>query len=193
MRNADAHQALQDMALRDSLTGLLNRRALDEPLMRELKSGLRYGAPACLMILDLDYFKTVNDRLGHRAGDLVLRELAAVMTDTVRDVDMVGRYGGEEFAIILPYTSIAQAHVLAERLRALIESHAFDVEDGTVRLTASIGIADVCNPAIATIEDWVNAADTALYEAKARGRNQVVVHESVPLTPAQAATLYVAA
>jgi diguanylate cyclase (GGDEF)-like protein len=193
MRNADAHRGLQDMALRDPLTSVLNRRALNEPLMRELKSGLRYGAQACLMILDLDYFKTVNDRLGHTAGDLVLKELAALMTDTVRDVDMVGRYGGEEFAIILPHTSIQQAHTLAERLRALIESHAFDVEDGTVRLTASIGIADVCNAEIASVEHWVNAADTALYEAKSQGRNRVVVHTPLPLAPAQAATLSVAA
>jgi diguanylate cyclase (GGDEF)-like protein len=161
--------------------------------MRELKAGLRYGAPACLMILDLDYFKTVNDRLGHTAGDLVLRELASLMTDTVRDVDTVGRYGGEEFAIILPHTSIEQAQPLAERLRNLIETHSFDVEDGTVRLTASIGIAEVCNPAIASVEDWVNAADTALYDAKAQGRNRVVVYAPIPLAPAQAATLCVAA
>ncbi len=193
LRNADAHQNLQDMALRDPLTGVFNRRALDEPLMRELKAGLRYGAPSCLMILDLDYFKTVNDCLGHTAGDLVLRELASLMTDTVRDVDTVGRYGGEEFAIILPHTSIEQAQPLAERLRNLIETHAFDVEDGTVRLTASIGIAEVCNPAIASVEDWVNAADTALYDAKAQGRNRVVVHAPNPLAPVQAATLCVAA
>ncbi|MCC6141045.1 MAG: diguanylate cyclase [Nitrospira sp.] len=189
LRNADAHQELQDMALRDPLTGVFNRRALDEPLMRELKAGLRYKTPACLMILDLDYFKTVNDRLGHTAGDLVLQELASLMTDTVRDVDMVGRYGGEEFAIILPHTSIEQAQPLAERLRNLIETHAFDVEDGTVRLTASIGIAEVCNPAIAAVEDWVNAADAALYEAKAQGRNRVVVHALAPLAPVQAAAL----
>lgn len=193
LRNADAHQNLQNMALRDPLTGVFNRRALDEPLMRELKTGLRYGAPACLMILDLDYFKTVNDRLGHTAGDLVLRELASLMTDTVRAVDTVGRYGGEEFAIILPHTSIEQAQPLAERLRHLIETHAFDVEDGTVRLTASIGIAEVCNPAIASVEDWVNAADTALYDAKMQGRNRVVVNAPAPLAPVQAATFCVAA
>jgi len=193
LRNADAHQALQDMALRDPLTGVFNRRALHEPLMRELKAGLRYRAPACLMILDLDYFKTVNDRLGHTAGDLVLRELATLMTDTVRDVDTVGRYGGEEFAIILPHTSIEDAQPLAERLRNLIERHAFDVEDGTVRLTASIGVAEVCNPGIAVVEDWVNAADAALYEAKAQGRNRVVVHTLTPLAPVQAAKLCLAA
>ncbi len=193
LRNADAHQDLQDMALRDPLTGVFNRRALDEPLLRELKAGLRYGAPACLMMLDLDYFKTVNDRLGHTAGDLVLKELASLMTDTVRDVDTVGRYGGEEFAVVLPHTSIEQAQPLAERLRALIETHVFDVEDGVVRLTASIGIAEVRNPAIASVEDWVNAADTALYDAKALGRNRVVAHVPIPLAPVQAATLCVAA
>ncbi|KAF4516284.1 hypothetical protein B566_EDAN000525 [Ephemera danica] len=187
LRNADAHQDLQDLALRDPLTGVFNRRALDEPLMRELKAGLRYGAPACLMILDLDYFKTVNDCLGHTAGDLVLRELASLMTDTVREVDTVGRYGGEEFAIVLPHTSIEQAQVLAERLRNRIETSAFDVEDGTVRLTASIGIAGVCNPAIVSVEDWVNAADTALYDAKTQGRNRVAVHAPMPLAPVQVA------
>lgn len=193
LRNADAHQHLQDMALRDALTEVLNRRALDEPLKRELKSGLRYGAPACLLIIDIDYFKTVNDRLGHPAGDMVLKQLAALMTDTVRDIDMVGRYGGEEFMIILPHTSIEQALSLAERLRTSIECHAFDVEDGIVRLTASIGIADVCDPAIASVDDWVNAADMALYDAKAQGRNRVVVHTPAPFAPAQAAALYVAA
>lgn len=193
LRNADAHQDLQNMALRDPLTGVLNRRALDEPLRRELKSGLRYGAPACLMMLDLDYFKTVNDRLGHTAGDLVLRELAGLMNETVRDVDMVARYGGEEFAIILPHTAMAPAHALAERLRSRIERHAFDVEDGMVHLTASIGIAEVRDPAIASTEDWVNAADAALYEAKAQGRNRVVAHRSTPLAPAHAAVSYAAA
>lgn len=193
LRNADAHQDLQDMALHDPLTGVLNRRALDEPLMREFKAGLRYGATACLMLLDIDYFKTVNDRLGHTAGDLVLKELAALMTETVRDVDMVGRYGGEEFAIVLPHTTIEQAHTLAERLRSRIESHGFDVEDGMVRLTASIGIADVSDSAIASVDDWVNAADAALYDAKAQGRNRVVVHTSTPLAPVQAAVLYAAA
>lgn len=193
LRNADAHQDLHNMALRDPLTGVFNRRALDEPLTRELKAGLRYGAPACLMILDLDYFKTVNDRLGHTAGDLVLRELASLMTNTVREIDIVGRYGGEEFAIILPHTSVEQAQPLAERLRNRIETHAFDVEDGTVRLTASIGIAEVCNPAIASIEDWVNAADAALYDAKAQGRNRVVTHTPLPPVPVQAAALCVAA
>ena len=132
---------------------------------------------ACLLIIDIDYFKTVNDRLGHPAGDMVLKQLAALMTDTVRDIDMVGRYGGEEFMIILPHTSIEQALSLAERLRTSIECHAFDVEDGIVRLTASIGIADVCDPAIASVDDWVNAADMALYDAKAQGRNRVVVHK----------------
>ena len=193
LRNADAHQDLHNMALRDPLTGVFNRRALDEPLLRELKAGLRYGAPACLMILDLDYFKTVNDRLGHTAGDLVLRELASFMTNTVREIDIVGRYGGEEFAIILPHTSVEQAQPLAERLRNRIETHAFDVEDGSVRLTASIGIAEVCNPAIASVEDWVNAADAALYDAKAQGRNRVVTHTPLPPVPVQAAAFCFAA
>ena len=193
LRNADAHQHLQDVALRDPLTGTLNRRAIEGPLLRELKSGLRYGAPASLMMIDLDFFKTVNDRLGHQAGDAVLKAVAALITDTVRDIDVVGRYGGEEFAIVLPHTAIESAHALAERLRAAVERHAFELEDGTVRLTISIGIADVHDPAIASITDWITAADSALYEAKAQGRNRVIVHAPAPLAPAQAARLCMAA
>lgn len=193
LRNADTYQHIQELALRDPLTGVLNRRALDAPLAREFKAGLRYGTPACLMLLDLDYFKTVNDRLGHLAGDQVLKDLAALMTDTVRNIDIVGRYGGEEFAVILPHTSLEQAHRLAERLRGDIERQAFQLEDGTVRTTVSIGLADVPHPTIASIADWVNAADSALYEAKAQGRNRVVVHSPAHLAPVQEAALCAAA
>ncbi|MEC4889521.1 MAG: diguanylate cyclase [Nitrospira sp.] len=193
LRNADTYQHIQELALRDPLTGVLNRRALDAPLAREFKAGLRYGTSACLMLLDLDYFKTVNDRLGHTAGDQVLKDLAKLMTDTVRDIDIVGRYGGEEFAVVLPHTSLEQAHALAERLRSLIERQAFRLEDGMVRTTVSIGLADAPHPAIASIADWIEAADSALYEAKAQGRNRVVVHSPVHLAPVQAAAICAAA
>jgi diguanylate cyclase (GGDEF)-like protein len=193
LRNADTHQQIQDLALRDPLTGVLNRRALDGPLTRELKAGLRYGTPACLLLVDLDYFKTVNDLLGHVAGDDVLRGVAALMQDTVRNVDSVGRYGGEEFAVVLPHTDLDQAQALAERIRATIERHAFKLEDGHVRITASIGLAALHDSAIATVGDWISAADSALYEAKSRGRNLVVTHTPANLAPAQAAAVCLAA
>lgn len=193
LRNADTYQHIQELALRDPLTGVLNRRALDAPLAREFKAGLRYGTSACLMLLDLDYFKTVNDRLGHTAGDQVLKDLAKLMTDTVREIDIVSRYGGEEFAVVLPHTSLDQAHALAERMRSLIERQAFSLEDGMVRTTVSIGLAAAPHPAIASTSDWIEAADSALYEAKAQGRNRVVVHSPLHLAPVQAAALCTAA
>lgn len=193
LRNAESHRHLQDLALRDPLTGVLNRRALDGPLTRELKTGLRYGTAACLILLDLDYFKTVNDVLGHVAGDEVLRAIAALVRDTVRDVDSVGRYGGEEFAVVLPHTHLAQAETLAERIRAGIERHAFELEDSQVRLTASLGVAALQAAEVATVADWVSAADQALYQAKAGGRNRVVAHGPDSSAPARAAALCLAA
>ena len=174
--NADVHGQIQELALRDPLTGVLNRRALNGPLQRELNAGLRYGASACLLILDLDYFKSVNDRLGHVAGDGVLERVAALVQERVREVDSVGRYGGEEFAVVLPHTDLSQAQVLAERIRAEIERRAFDLDDGSVRITASVGVASLHDSSIDSIGRWIAAADSALYEAKSQGRNRVAVH-----------------
>lgn len=174
--NADVHGQIQELAFRDPLTGVLNRRALNGPLQRELNAGLRYGASACLLILDLDYFKSVNDRLGHVAGDGVLARVAALVQERVREVDSVGRYGGEEFAVVLPHTDLSQAQVLAERIRAEIERRAFDLDDGSVRITASVGVASLHDSSIDSIGRWIAAADSALYEAKSQGRNRVAVH-----------------
>lgn len=174
--NADVHGQMQELALRDPLTGVLNRRALNGPLQRELNAGLRYGSSACLLILDLDYFKSVNDRLGHVAGDGVLERVAALVQERVREVDSVGRYGGEEFAVVLPHTDLSQAQVLAERIRAEIERRAFDLDDGSVRITASVGVASLQDSSIDSIGGWIAAADSALYEAKSQGRNRVAVH-----------------
>jgi diguanylate cyclase (GGDEF)-like protein len=175
-RNADTHRQIQELALRDSLTGLLNRRALEEVLAREFKAGSRYSASACFLLVDLDYFKVVNDQLGHLAGDQVLTSMAALMRRAVRDIDAIGRYGGEEFGIVLPHTDLDRALVLAERLRRQIECQAFEAGEGSVRITASIGIAHIPDVTIRSVSDWIAAADSALYDAKALGRNRVVVH-----------------
>lgn len=193
LRNAEAYQQLHHLALHDPLTGLLNRRALDGPLTREVKAGLRYGTPACLMLLDLDYFKTVNDRLGHMAGDEVLRQVARLIQESVREVDSVGRYGGEEFAVVLPHTGLDQAHASAERLRAHLERRAFDLADGQIRLTASIGLASLGGPDVGTMPEWIAAADAALYAAKAQGRNCIVAKSLGHYSPAHTAVLCLAA
>jgi diguanylate cyclase (GGDEF)-like protein len=175
-RNADTHRQIQELALRDSLTGLLNRRALEEVLAREFKAGSRYSASACFLLVDLDYFKVVNDQLGHLAGDKVLTSMAALMRRAVRDIDAIGRYGGEEFGVVLPHTDLDRALVLAERLRRQIECQAFEAGEGSVRMTASIGIAHIPDVTIRSVSDWIAAADSALYDAKALGRNRAVVH-----------------
>lgn len=187
--NADVHGQIQELALRDPLTGVLNRRALNEPLQRELNAGLRYGSSACLLLLDLDYFKSVNDCLGHVAGDGVLERVAALVQERVREVDSVGRYGGEEFAVVLPHTDLSQAQALAERIRAEIERRAFDLDDGSVRITASFGVASLHDSSIDSIGRWIAAADSALYEAKSYGRNRVAVHPDHRLGHPQSAAM----
>jgi len=193
LRNADSYQRLQDVALRDSLTGVLNRRGLSKPLARELKAGLRYGVPACLILLDLDFFQTVNDRLGHTAGDHVLRAAADLIRATVREIDIVGRYRGNTFAVVLPHTDRQQARSLAERLRDRIERHPFAIEAGQVRTTASIGLAAVPDAAVASMEEWMMIGDAALNDAKAQGRNRVVFHAPKPPALACAVALSCAA
>jgi diguanylate cyclase (GGDEF)-like protein len=183
LHNAAIHQQMQELASRDGLTGLLNRRTLEEVLSRELKAGTRYRASACLILVDVDHFKQVNDLFGHVGGDRVLTEIATVMQEAVRDTDSVGRYGGEEFGIVLPHTDLTRAAVLAERLRDQIERHAFDVDGGSVKITVSVGIAQIPDKTIGTVPGWMAAADAALYEAKGCGRNGVVIHttDGVPL------------
>jgi diguanylate cyclase (GGDEF)-like protein len=187
LHNAAIHQQMQELASRDGLTGLLNRRALEDVLSRELKASTRYRASACLILADVDHFKHVNDLFGHAAGDDVLKAVAAVMQQAVRDTDSVGRYGGEEFGIVLPHTDLDRASVLAERLRDQIERREFAAGGGCVRITVSVGIAQIPDRTIRTVSGWIAAADAALYEAKGGGRNGVVIHtpdRSSPVAPA---------
>jgi diguanylate cyclase (GGDEF)-like protein len=194
LRNAETHRQFQELACRDGLTGLLNRRALEQVIEREFKAGTRYRSSACFLLVDLDFFKSVNDRFGHLAGDQVLTTAAALMRKTVRDIDEVGRFGGEEFGIVLPHTDLDRASVLAERLRRQIEMQVFETDQGIVKMTASIGIAHIPGMSIRSLSEWIAAADAALYDAKALGRNRVVVHvpdQTVSIEPvalAQAAS-----
>jgi diguanylate cyclase (GGDEF)-like protein len=177
LRNADVHSQVQKLALRDPLTGLLNRRALSNILTRRFRETERYGTPLSLIMLDLDYFKEVNDRFGHPAGDALLKSVARLLGRSVRTVDVVARYGGEEFAIVLPGTHLPHALVLADRVRQAVAQHKFVVDGTAVRLTCSMGIARIPNPQVTALEHLIGAADRALYQAKSRGRNRVEAME----------------
>ncbi|MCP9470677.1 MAG: GGDEF domain-containing protein [Nitrospira sp.] len=182
-----AIRQIEEIETKDPLTGLLDRRALETVLHRQLKAGLRYGIPTCLLVLDLDYFKVVNERLGHAGGDGLLKEVASLVEETVRKVDRVARYGGEAFAVVSPHTDLQRARTLAERIRDKIERRAFIMKEGHVRITASVGVASMGSPAMESVGRWIAAADSALDQAKSRGRNRVVVYEPSPFVPAQAA------
>ncbi|HEY4303002.1 MAG TPA: sensor domain-containing diguanylate cyclase [Gemmatimonadaceae bacterium] len=167
----------------DSLTGLANRRHFDEQLRRVVAETDRFGGTCTLLLIDLDHFKLVNDRLGHQAGDAVLKHVAQVMRDAVRTVDLCARYGGEELAILLPQTSQEGAVELAERLRQMLEQRVSVHAGQAVPVTASFGVATYPTPV--PYGDWlVLAADKALYEAKAAGRNCVKVISPREVTPA---------
>jgi diguanylate cyclase (GGDEF)-like protein len=165
---------LEQLSVTDALTGLLNRRYLEARLSEEVKRSNRHGFPMSFMMIDVDHFKSYNDRFGHPAGDAALRLVGAVIRETLRGADVAARYGGEEFSVLLPQTTGDEAAVLAERIRQNIAEANFRHR----RVTASIGIAscsaDLCSPS-----DIVDAADKALYKAKERGRDCVVNFERV--------------
>jgi two-component system cell cycle response regulator len=168
------NRRLEQLAQTDPLTRTLNRRALDERLGAEMERVRRYNTALSLLLIDVDHFKNINDTHGHLAGDDVLVELAAMLQRVVRAVDMVSRYGGEEFVIVLPETGSSGAEAFAERLRELIEAHSFTpTRGGPIRITTSIGVSSFPGFGVESVEDVLAAADQALYRAKADGRNRV--------------------
>ena len=164
---------LEVLAHTDPLTQVLNRRALTVRLSSEMERARRYDSVITLLMIDLDHFKRVNDTMGHLVGDDALRELAALLAESIRSVDVVARYGGEEFVVVLPETGLQGAVIFAERTRERIEKTAFVAAHGGVKLTASIGVASFPSPDIASVDDLFARADEALYRAKAEGRNKV--------------------
>jgi diguanylate cyclase (GGDEF)-like protein len=158
-------------AIRDSLTGLGNRRAFDAALNHELARIRRTGGPVSLIMCDIDHFKKVNDTLGHQTGDLVLKELAEIIKASCRDLDVPARFGGEEFVILLPDTSLEGAALAAERLRAAVEAHVFP---GAGHVTVSLGVAQASEHP----EELVNQSDQAMYAAKRGGRNRLSVAQA---------------
>jgi diguanylate cyclase (GGDEF)-like protein len=135
---------------------------------------IRLHEPIALIMCDIDKFKSVNDKYGHQAGDAVLKEIARLLKDEAREIDRVGRYGGEEFLLILSGTVLDAAVTFAERLREKVENHTFPYEGGTLRRTMSCGVAAAPHPRVQDQEALVRAADDALYVAKETGRNRVV-------------------
>jgi diguanylate cyclase (GGDEF)-like protein len=164
---------LTRQAQTDGLTNLANRRALDERLDDEVDHARRLGTNVAFVIADIDNFKSVNDSYGHQTGDEVLRNVARVFAEAVRELDLPGRYGGEEIALVLPGTNLSGARALAEKVRkSLEELHVTTAQGNAVQVTASFGAA--CFPAQSGVEELVAAADAALYEAKRTGKNRVV-------------------
>ncbi|MCA9610548.1 MAG: diguanylate cyclase, partial [Myxococcales bacterium] len=158
---------------RDPLTGLYNRRVLFEHLDRELSYAARHFTALSLMLIDLDHFKSINDRWGHLAGDRVLEVVARTVTATLRTEDIVARYGGEELAVVVRGVDLASSHIVAERLRATIAHSEVLWEGDRVPITASLGLAHCVGGCHA--RDLIEAADGALYAAKREGRNRVMV------------------
>ncbi len=173
MTTAELSYELETMASTDSLTRIYNRRVFREWCEREFAHSLRNGTPFSLVIIDLDHFKRVNDRYGHGGGDEVLIAVVQIMRESIRSIDTLGRWGGEEFVALLPGTGMDEALIVAQRVRRNIEQHALKIDQASVHITVSLGIA-----ALRDGEDTLDAmflrADQALYLAKESGRNRAL-------------------
>ncbi|MFO0568596.1 MAG: GGDEF domain-containing protein [Polyangiaceae bacterium] len=176
LTGADAESAYFEevfkLTITDGLTQVNNRRHFDEALEREFVRARRHQRPLALLVLDIDFFKRINDQYGHLAGDHVLRELAGLVQGRVRRDETVARYGGEEFVVLLPETGAEGAASLAENLRARIAAHSFVFQGVTIPVTVSIGVA-VFSAVDSVATDLFRRADEKLYEAKQTGRNRV--------------------
>ena len=167
------NQNLQQLVTTDTLTGLYNYRYFRDLLSREMESTLRTGRACCLIMIDIDHFKSVNDQWGHEAGNQALIVAANVFRQTVRVTDVVCRYGGEEFIAVLPQTTLPVAVRVAERMRECLEQSSVQHEDDTFQLTASFGVGIYSGETESTLESLVDSVDQYLYQAKQQGRNRV--------------------
>lgn len=177
MQLQHANEQLRLISRTDGLTGLLNRKTWEESLNNEFYRFQRYQNTCSLIMFDIDHFKVVNDSYGHTAGDEVIRRTAQVLIRGVRNIDIAGRYGGEEFAVMLVDTNAQGAYIVAERLRKAIEATSVQHEQHALTYTVSLGIAelssDMTDPTM-----WIDCADQALYQAKNSGRNNTVIYRA---------------
>jgi len=169
-----AKRKAEALSRTDDLTGLYNRRAFFDMAYGAFKHACRFGRKLAAVVIDLDDFKHINDSYGHQAGDRVLQALSSCIQENVREVDLVGRIGGEEFALVLPETSSEEAAGLAERLRSAVEELRVGIQGLSIGCTASLGVSSL-GPGVETLETLISCADASLYAAKRGGRNRVVV------------------
>ncbi|MES9937290.1 MAG: diguanylate cyclase [Sedimenticola sp.] len=170
------NRELELISRTDGLTQLMNRHAWEESVEQEFRRAVRSGRASTLVMFDIDHFKKVNDTHGHQAGDEVLRQVAATLMDTQRDTDLAGRYGGEEFGVLLLDTDLEGASYFCERLRVLVEDLIVDHEGSKIQVTISLGIAEIPEY-MDEYTQWIEHADKALYRSKADGRNRISVFE----------------
>jgi diguanylate cyclase (GGDEF)-like protein len=175
-----ANKRLRKLSITDGLTELYNHRHVQTLLHEEFERSHRSGDPVAVAMLDLDRFKQVNDTYGHPTGDVVLYETAQILRDTAREIDMVGRYGGEEFIAILPATDEEEAARFAERVRRAVGDHEYRDEATLIRMTVSCGVASFPAPGVDSPEVLLKRADEGLYAAKTGGRNRVVRASELP-------------
>ncbi len=172
----EANERLRDLAFKDGLTGLYNHRYFQELMDREVHRSTRYNRPLSLIMIDIDHFKQINDAFGHQRGDHVLKQIGKIIRNTIRASDIASRYGGEEFAVVLPETELRGAAVLAERIRKNIESCPFDLNGTKTKVTVSLGVTTyVPGKKIIQKGKIIDTADRALYKSKEKGRNRVSI------------------
>jgi two-component system, cell cycle response regulator len=173
MENSRLFERVRNLAIRDSLTDLFNHRHIMDLVQHEFERVGRYQDAFSVLMIDVDHFKRINDAHGHPAGDAVLREMAQLLRETLRTVDSLGRYGGEEFVAVLPHTGPEEARQTAERIRYQVQQRRFHAGESEVRISVSVGMATCPAPGIDTPEALLREADKALYRAKEAGRNRV--------------------
>ncbi len=185
MNRSQVISSMKDMAIYDTLTHLYNRRQLDHVLEEEFRNSSLKKQPLSIIMIDIDHFKAINDRYGHDEGDRALIHVGSLLKASLRDYDIVARFGGEEFLVVLPRTIMKDAVVIAERIRRSVEATPLSAGDEKIHLTVSLGIAAI--PAIwpDSKEEFIKCADTALYEAKDKGRNRVCFYVPTKDPPAK--------
>lgn len=170
-----AEEKLVQLSISDDLTGLLNRRGINQWIESELVRFSRSGSPFTLLLMDIDFFKTVNDSYGHRAGDYVLQQISEIISTSIRAQDSVGRWGGEEFLFALPDTDCKGGRKIAEKIRKIVENKKMLYNNIDIRVTVSFG--GCCMNKGITLDSCLELADKSLYKSKEEGRNRVNIYE----------------